>query len=95
MLRAAALHVLRDTAAPLLWPLPSIFCRPCSSCCEAMPPGLETASALLGEFRRLEAELHQYILDYSAQREDEVGAEDRWRIQLNKRLRARWQRRSA
>ena len=97
MLRAAALHVLRDTRCGRKLLRCSglcrrIFCRPCSSCCggHAAPAplfGLEHGFKLpLGEFRRLEAELHQYILDYSAQREDEVGAEDRWRIQLNKSI---------
>ena len=40
----------------------------------------------LGEFKWIEQTLHEYVVDYATQREDEVGAEDRWRIQLNKSI---------
>ena len=40
----------------------------------------------LSEFKWIEQTLHEYTVDYATQREDEVGAEDRWRIQLNKSI---------
>lgn len=88
MVSAILSHVADSTACgrSLFQKLASCGCNRFSAPVEPLFGKERGLKLPLGEFKSLEQTLHAYTLEYTVQREDEVGAEDRWRIQLNKSI---------